>query len=315
MQGETLAVLTALSWTIGTFFFTEASRRMGSDPLNHFRLLLAVILLSLALWMFQSTGLTDLFLRPGSGSWFWLGLSGVVGLTIGDWMGFSAYAILGSRRGSLLTTFAPAVAFMMGFFYLGESLNWVGLFGIGITLAGIAAVVLSRAEKKQVQEEGYGKVKTGILLGFGAAVCQGAGLVLSKLGMQASSGAFSPLHASWIRMFAALSALYLFSLLRGKTREVHRQIGQKQHALWFAAGGTIFGPVVGVSLSLYTVSVIHVSVAQTIFSLVPVFVLPVSWIIYRESLSPRSVIASIIAVAGVMVLVWREWIEAILHIA
>ncbi|MBK9798755.1 MAG: EamA family transporter [Bacteroidetes bacterium] len=49
--GEIIALLTALSWSIGVFPFTEASRRMNPNAVNHFRMLLAMISLGILLML------------------------------------------------------------------------------------------------------------------------------------------------------------------------------------------------------------------------------------------------------------------------
>jgi len=68
---------------------------------------------------------------------------------------------------------------------------------------------------------------------------------------------------------------------------------------------------VGVSLSLYAANLINVSIAQTLFSMVPVFILPVSWLLYREKITFQSFLGALIAVGGVLVLVWRNEISAL----
>jgi drug/metabolite transporter (DMT)-like permease len=70
--------------------------------------------------------------------------------------------------------------------------------------------------------------------------------------------------------------------------------------------GTLCGPVVGMMTSMYALSHINASVAQTIFSLVPVFVLFLNFFIYKEKISMRSLGGAIIAIAGVYVLVFRD---------
>jgi drug/metabolite transporter (DMT)-like permease len=70
--------------------------------------------------------------------------------------------------------------------------------------------------------------------------------------------------------------------------------------------GTFFGPVIGVSLAMYSVSLIDASVAQTIFSLVPVFVLPIGYFLLKEKITLTSVIGALIAILGVVILIWRD---------
>ena len=78
--------------------------------------------------------------------------------------------------------------------------------------------------------------------------------------------------------------------------------------------GTVFGPVIGVCLSMLSVSLLHVSVAQTIFSLVPVFVLPLAFLFYKEPITLKSLSGALISVSGVMILIWRDELAARLQI-
>src|SRR5690348_5752462 len=93
--GILFALLTTFSWSIGIFPFTQAARRLGSNSLNHFRLLLATVLLATAGIIIDGSAYAQLFSREYLDAWFWFGLSGIVGLTIGDYFAFSMYAILG----------------------------------------------------------------------------------------------------------------------------------------------------------------------------------------------------------------------------
>jgi drug/metabolite transporter (DMT)-like permease len=51
------------------------------------------------------------------------------------------------------------------------------------------------------------------------------------------------------------------------------------------------------------------SVAQTIFSLVPAVVLIFASVIFREKLTKKALAGVFVAVAGVLILVWREQIK------
>ena len=62
----------------------------------------------------------------------------------------------------------------------------------------------------------------------------------------------------------------------------------------------------GVTLSLLTIQKLEVAVAQTIFALLPLFVLPISLIIYKERITSQSVFACLLALVGVLLLIWRN---------
>ncbi|MGL4596138.1 MAG: EamA family transporter, partial [Bacteroidia bacterium] len=74
-----------------------------------------------------------------------------------------------------------------------------------------------------------------------------------------------------------------------------------------------FGPFLGMCLSMYTVSKLDASVAQTIFSLVPVFVTLGAMILYRERVSLLAWMAMLVSIAGVLVIVWRNEIGVWLY--
>jgi drug/metabolite transporter (DMT)-like permease len=70
--------------------------------------------------------------------------------------------------------------------------------------------------------------------------------------------------------------------------------------------GTLFGPALGMSLSIYTVSLLDPSVAQTIFSLLPAFAYLLSAIFMKDKITGKSMMGLGIAIVGVVVLIWRD---------
>lgn len=308
-----MAILTTLSWTICIFPFTEASRRLGPNTVNHYRLLLAVILLSIILIAFKGFVFLELFTKTHLNNWIWLGLSGVIGLTLGDYFGFTMYAIVGTRLGSLFASLSPGAALIFGYVLLGEQVNYIGILGIIITSLGVAWISLSKAEHAQIPNYGHGKISKGILFGVLSAICQGVGLVLAKKGFYNPklNEEINPIHATWIRMLTATITIFLISIIAGKFKTISQPlINNQNNGIKYMIAGTIFGPVIGVSMSLYTISILNVSMAQTIFSLVPVFVLPIAYWIYKEKISIKALLGALIATLGVIMLVWRNEISS-----
>ena len=142
---------------------------------------------------------------------------------------------------------------------------------------------------------------------------QGIGLVFSKIGLQQQEGILSPLHASWIRLTIAALSLFAISVFRNNALGIIKSIAKADGlAIRYTLIATIISPVIGVSLSLYAANLINVSIAQTLFSMVPVFILPVSWIMYREKITFQAFLGALIAVAGVLILVWRNELNSLL---
>jgi drug/metabolite transporter (DMT)-like permease len=242
-----------------------------------------------------------------------LGLSGIIGLSIGDHYGFAMYAILGPRLGSVLTTFSPASTLLISYFLISEELSIIGIIGMFTTIVGVIWISLGRKERDKLPDHGHGSIKKGIIFGLLAAICQGAGLVLAKKGMlseHSQHADIDPIHATFIRLFIGTLLLYIFTFLKGNLKNIFVPIlNNKDGGLRYAVAGTLFGPVLGVTLSLVTITFIKASVAQTIFSLVPVFALILSYFLLKEKVSLRSFAGVVVAIVGVIILIWRAQIK------
>ncbi|CAN5666940.1 hypothetical protein BH11BAC1_BH11BAC1_26970 [soil metagenome] len=306
-------MLTMASWSICIFPFTQAARRLGSNTLNHIRLLLAIVFLTVTNLLINRELFFDIFSSSYSYSWCWLGLSGIVGLTIGDFFAFKMYAILSPRIGSVLTTLSPAAALVAGYILLGESVNGIGIAGMVITMIGVMSISLGRKERDTIPDHGHGSIFAGIVFGVLSAICQGVGLVLSKKGMINGAEMVSPWSATFMRITIGFLSLLIFTVVLGKLPSVVKPIAKNQNGgIKYAILGTIFGPFLGVCLSLYTISNIDVSVGQTIFSLMPVGALLISVFFFKEKITTQSLLGVVVAIGGVLILIWRAQLQSML---
>ena len=307
LSGEVIALITTLCWSLGIFPFTEAAKRIGSAPLNQYRLLLAWIIISIILFFWNDLNFVELFTEPQPYHFIFLGLSGIIGFSIGDYCSFNSFKLLGPKLASLYTTFAPGAALLIGYIALNESVNLIGIFGILITVSGVIWLTLSKKDSNAATQVGYTRDKRGIIYGIIGALCQGTGLVLSKYGMDYYEVKLQTMHAVWIRLLFAFSAAFIVSLLAGKLKANSKPIfTNEKNNLPFMFLGTLLGPVMGVTLSLFAIQKLEVAVAQTIFALLPLFVLPISLIIYKERITSQSVFACLLALVGVLLLIWRN---------
>src|SRR3990172_4181258 len=136
--GELAALGTALAFTAASVMFTLSGRLIGSALINRTRPLLGVVLMMAIHWV--ATGQL-LPLEGGFSHWFWLGLSGFVGFTLGDAFLFQAFVMIGPRLSMLMMAMAPVLATLLAWIFLGEILSGKDLLAIGITIGGIAWVV------------------------------------------------------------------------------------------------------------------------------------------------------------------------------
>jgi drug/metabolite transporter (DMT)-like permease len=101
MRGEYYGIITALCWAVGIFPFTLSTKYFQATHINLMRLILAMLLLSPFIIIKENISLANLFWFPGAQNWIWLGLSGIVGLALGDYFSFSAFRAIGARNSSI----------------------------------------------------------------------------------------------------------------------------------------------------------------------------------------------------------------------
>ncbi len=312
-MGYLIALITTLCWSIGIFPFTEAAKRFGTAALNQYRLLLAWLFISGIVCVYCRISPLTVFTLPTAQNYLYLGLSGIIGFTIGDYFAFNSFQILGPKLGSLYTTIAPFAALFLSSLVLNEHINWIGILGMSITIGGVVWLTLSKSDQKKSAQLGFNRDRKGILFGVLGALCQGSGLVLSKLALQAGNGSSNELptlHAVWVRLLFAAGAALLLSILNGSFKTNTRIVFTNQNGgLRYMLIGTVLGPVIGVSCSLLAILHLQVAEAQTVFALLPIFVLPLNYFFYKEKITLTAALACLTAILGVVVLIWRNvWI-------
>ncbi len=318
--GYIIAFLAMFVGNVSSFPFTDAAREWGSVAINHYRLIVAVIVITPLCMVLDKISFVALFTSPTLIEYAYLGSSGILGLVIGDYFAFHSMAILGARKSSIFTTLAPGSAFLFGYLLLSENLGFTGIIGIAISIGGMIWFLSGTgdAEDKVIAIHEYGSIRKGIIYGVLSGLCQGFHLVMSKKGLISSMPPISPVHATWIRVFAATIVYFSFTLIRGKLRkDVIGVILKKKHVIPKATYSTVFGLVLSILLVMWSVALCQVSVAQTILSLGPIVVVPIAYVLYKERITYHTMLAAMVSVAGVVILIWREnilnWIQMHLH--
>ena len=281
--GEIASLLTAVCWMLSAIFFEKAGRKVGSLTVNIIRLALAIVFL----------GLTTLVTRGSffatdatSYNWFWLGISGIVGFFLGDLFLFKSYTIIGSRTSQLVMSLAPMITAIIGWFFLNEILSWKSILGILVSISGIMIAVAGKRLKLNVPLRGF-------LYALGGAMGQAVGLILSKKGM----GDYDAVAATQIRaIFGFISFAILVTVL-GRWRRILKVLANKESMTPISIG-TIFGPFVGVALSLYAVQHTDTGIPATLMALVPIFIIVPSAMMFKEKITAQQVIGAVISIAG-----------------
>lgn len=289
--GEIAAIGTAFCWSIGPIFFTIAARLIGANVVNRIRLALTFLFLMLThLIVFGKL----LPISASGSTWFWFGLSGIIGFAIGDTFLFNAFVLVGTRLSMLMMSLAPVFGSIIAWLLLKEVLSPLKIVAIIITLAGISWVVLERKNNGQQQ----GNYLKGILFGLGAAMGQALGLFFSKKGL---ANNFPALSGNLIRILVASITIWMMPLFQGKVVDSVKKLSNPKARLGIL-GGAIFGPYLGVWLSLVAVQKTYIGIASTLMALPPIILLPFSYWLFKEKITLRAIFGTLIAIIGVALL-------------
>jgi len=291
--GELAELLTSVTWAGTSVLFTKATQQVGALIVNRMRSVLGLIYLMLLNLVING------YLLPfdaGSDRWMWFALSGAIGYALGDVFLFQSFLCIGPQRGMLMMSLAPLMSAGLAWIFFGEILTGSQMLGVIVTLTGVAWVIVRRRNDAPTQ---FCSPVQGVLFGLGAAIGQAVGYVLSKQGLVDN---FSPIAGNSIRMLAAVIVLWTLAGLQGKARKTLNAMHDQPKVLGWLMLAAFTGPVLGATLSLFALQHTQVGVASTLIALPPVFLLPISWVVFKEKFDWGAVLGTLVAIGGVALL-------------
>ena len=298
--GEIISIGVAFSWTATALLSEYGSKRMGNLSLNVLRMAFALVFATILFWVVTGSPLPA---SASSEAYGWMLLSGLVGYVIGDYCLFQCYIIIGSKFGQLFMTLAPISAAVTAWIALGQQLQPSALLAMAVTLLGIGITILGRGDGKRLSLK---LPLNGVLFAIGAAVCQGVGLVLSKVGMDAYQASMTaptapwmlPFFANFYRCVAGIIGFAMLMYFKETFAPLRRSISDRK-GITAAVATTIFGPFVGVGFSLMAVQYTAAGIASTLMALTPIIIILPAWWLFKQPITARSVLGAVISVIGV----------------
>ena len=289
MPPEFLAVVAAGCWAVSSLFSAPPAQRLGAFAFSRWRMLFAsAILWSLALASGGWRGLDAAAVGL-------LGLSGVVGIFIGDTALFACMNRLGPRRSGVLFATHALFSALLAWLFLGEVIRGLALLGSALVVGGVMMAVLwgKRGDESHGWEQTRGRLAVGVLLGLIAALCQSVATLMLKPLMASGVDAVS---ASAVRMSLALLA---HGALRASGWPGARaQAAPRPRDLVLTALSAAVAMALGMTLILYAMRHGQAGLVAIFSSLTPVLLLPLLWAIYRRRPAAGAWAGAVLAVTG-----------------
>ena len=297
----TAAILATLLFSLSAVSGKRRSHHLSGVEANFWRFLLAAFLLGAYAHSFG--------LGLGGGALGMFFISGIIGFGVGDYGLFRAYPILGSRLTMVMTQcLAAPFAASIEWLWMGETLS------LGQVLAGTAilvgvALALAPSETTDVDRKHW---KAGILWGLMSAFGQGFGAVLSRkaLSLVEAGVTVDGLSQAYQRVLGGLTVMAVLLLFRkmrlrnGATIRTEVALPPVTMKLLVAliVANTLCGPTLGVGAYQWALSSLPSGIVLSVVALSPLVIIPLAMKFEGEPPTLRSIIGSVVAVAGVVVM-------------
>ncbi len=287
MIGEIAALICALCWAIAARLFRNLGGQFSSVALNFWKGLISILLLIVVIQFYPTT------LKFDNDLIFWLALSGIIGIGIGDTFFFLALKKIGDSQSILIAeTLAPIGTALLAMIWIGEWLSWQQWLGIAIVIVSVDVII--KIQKKNTEKLFE---LSGYAFAAMAAVCQSIGAVISRDILLTHE--LSVFHASLIRLLGGM-AIILLLILIGRRKIMPESTGDNKIWVWLGLA-TFVGTFMALVLQMVAFSLTKAAVVQTLFAVSVIISLGIAKIL-GEKVSRSTVIWSLLALVGVSVL-------------
>lgn len=283
LLGAIAALSSALLWAISAILFRKIGNDMQATAMNFVKGIVAVICLTLFI---LPGGLTSL----DTNGLILLAISGVIGISLGDTFYFATLVRIGPRITLLVGTLIPITVAVISVLFLHESMTLLSWTGITLTIAGVAYILWEQSPNNSTTS----LTASGSMFAIAFVLANAAGIILTKLGVTN----IPTLEATLTREFAAVLSLAVWGLTTRSLLKWVKPLEDKR-LLGLLVVAAILGTFLGTWLSVIALKYTYTSVAATLNSTSPIFVLPLLAIFLRERINLQAVAGAVLAVSGI----------------
>lgn len=285
MLGAAAALGAAASWALSSVLWRRMGDELSADEMNLAKGLIGSAYLALIL---AFAGAHPVAL----GDFACLGISGALGIALGDSLYFDSLVGLGPRLATLLGALGPILTAILAVLLLGERPSAAAWLGILAAAGGVAWVLL---EGRSSAEGGAGTDwGRGLRQGLLAVLCSALAMVLAKKGVSGTPA----LEAALIRVGCGAGALLLWGAVRGRARRWLRAVAAPRR-LGRLCLIVLVATLGGFWLSLVALRLADAWLVGVLLSTTPLLILPMTAAIFGERIRLRAVAGTLVAVAGV----------------
>ncbi|MDN7135313.1 DMT family transporter [Pseudidiomarina terrestris] len=291
--GPLAALFAALFWALATLLYSQAGSYLSASQLNLVKGFVAVPLLFMV-----GLATSQLVQFDGSAAAWLLLASGVIGITLGDTLYFTALRRIGPWHTMLFEYLAPPFAAIIAWVWLREAMSFAEISAALVVLFGILVIVTERGQRQGTTP----LTRAGAAAATGAALCQALGLVMAFEALVSFD--VNPLQAAFVRLAAGTAALTVALLLLKPSIILQTRSALRHTSLPWLFVAIVMGTFLAIWLQQTAIAYLHPGLAQTLLATAPLWLIPIQW--FRgEPPSVRSILGALIAVTGIALLFSR----------
>ena len=239
-------------FALGAIVFTEFSNKLGHLWMNKYKALVAFAC------FFVASVFSQQLIFPGKIIFLLLILSGFLGLGIGDTLILKSFTNMGPGRTLLIFGFQPAFLGILGYFFLGQSLQKGHL--VGILFCILCLIILSIESRK-----------TNMVFSLKYVFVAMSGIFFDSFGVMISRYCFesnenlSSFNVNFYRIFGAVIAYLIISKRASKNNKMIKTFLKltKQEKIK-ATVGAFLGTFISLSFFLKAIQVGNLAVVSAV---------------------------------------------------
>lgn len=290
-QGEIFAILTSLCWSYAVILFRKSGFHTSPISLNLFKNTIAVGLLLLTMFIFK----TPLLGVTTWSDFFILILSGLLGIAIADTLFFNSLNILGASINAIVACFYAPLTVLFAYILIGERIlfwDFIGaIFIVGAVFMTSATPKSSGIEKKELTK--------GIVLGITSMALMAFGIVLAKPIIDRTP----VLWSSTVRLIGGNFALVIYTLFLPSRSKIW-SVFIPQQSWRTSIPASIIGAYISMILWIAGMKFTQASIAAILNQLSTIFTVILAFLLLKEPLTTRKIVAVLMAVTGTMFVIW-----------
>lgn len=283
------ALISAFLWALASILFGKLGNDVFARGMNLGKSIVASLFLGVLILCTDHKSISNHAV-------IFLGISGFLGITLGDTFYFESLMRLGPRLSLIITTLIPIITIVLAKILLHESLllpSWLGIF---FTLYGVFLVLFERTTIVVRLENR----KSGIMYGALSVLCCATGTIFSKSAL----GITPVLQATFIRQISGAMGLMLWGLSNFKFKDWLKPLFIEPILLKRLFFASFIGTFLGTLCCIWALKYTYAAVASTLNATSPLFILPLSYFILKERISLRAIVGSFIAVVGISLILF-----------